>query len=725
MHTLANKLILAFVSALLVHISFTHAECLSLRASQGCPGFSKEFISTNATSRFSWYPKDDIDAFDKALSDYVVGQANLDEFQSVFRCGGLDDLGGFTSDHGISVIRYHRSMACADIIFSETNIGECYGDRAAEHRRRNLADETSEMQVAEILASSTINVRPSQPMPLCRSTCESWIDSLHSITTNSTLCKPDKGINRSASLESLRKKCNLNMYNGTPDRCVDGDANELRTCGYQRVEDWCKYCDYASDYADVCQSVGVEIKDDRSGNSDREKFGVPTHTNHDNPESDNSLSAELEQKKRQERSFRVVAIVLSIAVGVCIIALIVLISMGRRQKSASTYNIYRNGSNGGSSSSDKDDSTLLHLGANGTDDPEKAPDFVDCFVVAVGKPRQVVRPFFARRDDEISLQCGDKVTLQMAFDDGWVVGKNLTSGDEGTFPLMCVIENLPPSLPAQWSVLPESKNASIENLRNSSRSGQRTSPRSLMPDSRLSTSEFGNGTRSTGNSSAPSAPLITTTTAPPLANLQSTRTSLSHAKQHGDETVEELSRENKGKGILDRLLGAFSPTGAAGDVSPTNDDETSGFFKRLVASPFGARDKARMPEISQPKPGRPHSFNVHHVVHVGLDNPNFPQPHVDQNASLSTVPSSVQSVNRYPVMTGQNSTGRNPNTPPPTAPVNPRDLNLSYGEFVSANSSQATTAGNQSTETYRTAEQSAFGGSGAPLATAPRAAYLR
>ncbi|KAJ2798977.1 hypothetical protein H4R20_004618 [Coemansia guatemalensis] len=721
MYTLANRLLLVLVSALLAHTSLTHAACLSLRDSQGCPGFSKEFISTNATSRFSWYPKDDISAFDRALSDYVVGQANLDEFQSVFRCGGLDDLGGFTSDHGISVIRYHRSMVCADIIFSEANIGECYGDRAAEHRRRDLADETAEMQVAEILASSTVNVRPSQPMPLCRSTCESWIDSLHSITTNSTLCKPDKGINRSASLESLRKKCNLNMYNGTSDRCVDGDANELKTCGYQRVEDWCKYCDYASDYADVCQSVGVEIKGDRSDNGDKGKLGVPTHTSHHRPDSDNSLSEELEQQKRQERAFRVVAIVLSIAVGVCIISLIALISMGRRQHSASAYNIYGNASNSGSGSG-RDDSTLLHLGANGTVDPEKAPDFVDCFVAAVGKPRQVVRPFFARRDDEISLQCGDKVTLQMAFDDGWVVGKNLTSGYEGTFPLMCVMENLPPSLPAQWSVLPESKNASIENLRNSSRSGQRPSPRSLMPGSRPTTGEFGNGA---SNATTPSAPLITTTAIPSSSNLQSTRTSLSHAQQRGNEAVEEPSRENKGKGILDRLIGAFSPTGATGDVSPTNDNETSGFFKRLVASPFGARDKARTPEISRPKSGRPHSFNVHHVVHVGLDNPNFPQPHADQNASISTAPSSVQSVNRYPIMTGQNSAGRNPNTPPPTAPVNPRNSNLSYGEFVSANSSQATTAGNQSTETYRTAEQSAFGGSGAPLATAPRAAYLR
>ncbi|PIA15009.1 hypothetical protein COEREDRAFT_82419 [Coemansia reversa NRRL 1564] len=394
--------------------------------------------------------------------------------------------------------------------------------------------------------------------------------------------------------------------------------------------------------------------------------------------------------------------------------------MGRRQTPASAYNIYGNRSSSGSG---KDDSTLLHLGANTTGNSEKTPDFVDCFVAAVGKPRHVVRPFFARRDDEISLQSGDKVTLQMAFDDGWVVGKNLTSGDEGTFPLMCVMENLPASLPAQWSVLPESKNTSIENLRNSSRTDQRLSPRPPMPGARPTTGDFDNGTSSTGNLTAPSVPLITTSTIPSSSGLQSTRTSPSHNPRQGDKATEEFDRANKGKGILDRLIGAFSPTSATGNVSPINDDETSGFFRRLVASPFGARDKIRIPEISRPKSGRPHSFNVHHVVHVGLDNPNFPQPHAEQNASISTVPSSIQSNSRYPIITAQSSTGKNPNIPP-TAPVNPRNSNLSYGEFVSANSSQATTAGNQSTETYRTAEQSAYGGSRVPLATASGAPYL-
>ncbi|KAJ2672754.1 hypothetical protein IWW42_002707 [Coemansia sp. RSA 1085] len=612
---------LLYTAVLFALIAGAYSKCMPLKDSQACPGFSQDFISTNATTRFAWFPNEDISAFDKALSDYVIGQANIDEFQSVFRCSGLDDLGGFSTDHGQSVIRYHRSMICADIIFSDENIRDCYGDQSARHQRR---DDSPELQLAEVVASSVVSVRPSAPTPLCRSTCEAWLDSLHTIISNATLCQPDKGNNREASLDALRKKCDLNMYSGMPDRCVDGEANELKTC-------------------------------------------------------DRELVAELEKQKRQERVFRVVAIVLSIAVGICVIALILLIAMGHRLTSAGIYGQHNPSING----SGKDDSTLLHTGAADGGSLKKSADFVDCFVSAVGKPRQVVRPFFARRDDEISLQNGDVVTLQMAFDDGWVVGKNLTSGYEGTFPLMCVMENLPPSLPAQWSVLPESKNASIENLRNSSRA-------SVANERRASAENMVNGAR-----------------------LQSTRNSLTNSRQPNQPD----SAQGRGKGILDRIFGAFSPTNS----TPAATSEDSGFFKRLVQSPFGAKDK---PIAALPK-GRPHSFNVHHVVHVGLTNPSYPHTG-DAATPPSTIPSTMRSENRYPVMPTQASLGfansAHANGSVPRPPEDPRQADMSYGDFAPSNSSQPTAAGNESMETYQTAEQSAFNSS---AQIAPTPAYIR
>ncbi|KAJ2803029.1 hypothetical protein H4S07_004555, partial [Coemansia furcata] len=406
------------------------------------------------TRTFSWYPNDDIAAFDKALNEYVSGLASLDEFQAVFRCSGLDSLGGFSTDHGTSVVRYHRSMICADILFSEENLNDCYGT-PGDHKRRDTNNDEPGVQLAKVVAASALEIRPSAPAPLCRSTCNTWIDSLRTIVSNTTLCQADKGINRDASLDSLRTKCDLVMYSGTQGHCVDGTDNEPKTCGYQRVEDWCKYCNHAATYATTCASVGVHVEkkeggaDGGSSSEDAKDTRVPvlsTPTSEHHPNS--GLVAELQQQTRQERLFRIVAIVLSIIVGVCLIALMVIIGLSRSDAGLGSS---RNGGGYGGGANGEDDSTVLYLGGGANGQDEKGTDFVDCFITTVGKPRQVLRHFFARREDEISLQQGDIVTLQMAFDDGWVVGKNLTAGTEGTFPLMCVIENLPPSLPAQWS----------------------------------------------------------------------------------------------------------------------------------------------------------------------------------------------------------------------------------------------------------------------------------
>ncbi|KAJ1936773.1 hypothetical protein EC988_008097, partial [Linderina pennispora] len=177
------------------------------------------FISTNATARFVWYPPNDINAFDKALTEYVNGQSNLDEFQAVFRCSGLDKLGGFQKDHGQSVIRFHRSIICADLIASKDNTDECY--RQNTKGKRDLDPGMELVKMAAMV---------SEPKPLCGATCNEWVDSLETIVSNSTLCTASSGINREATLQSLRDKCKLAPYNGIKGNCVNGDDNEPGTC---------------------------------------------------------------------------------------------------------------------------------------------------------------------------------------------------------------------------------------------------------------------------------------------------------------------------------------------------------------------------------------------------------------------------------------------------------------------------------------------------------------
>ncbi|KAJ2792742.1 hypothetical protein GGI18_000163 [Coemansia linderi] len=726
-------LVLAF--ALLARVSTGLSTCLSLARSQGCPGFSREFISTNTTSRFSWYPNDDIAAFDKALNEYVSGLASLEEFQAVFRCPGLDSLGGFSTDHGTSVVRYHRSMVCADILFSEENLNDCYGgNKPADHRRRDLGGDEAGVQLAKVVAASTLGVRPSAPMPLCRSTCNAWIDSLHTIVSNSTLCQVDKGINRGASLDSLRTKCDLVTYGGAQGHCVEGADNEPKTCG-----------NHAAMYASTCASVGVLVEkkegsgNDASSSDDAQDTRVPvlsTPTSEHKP--NGGLLAELQQQTRQERLFRIVAIVLSVVVGVCLIALMVIIGLSRSDAGLSTSR--NNGGVYGDSdgANGKDDSTVLYLGTGAHDQDEKGADFVDCFLNTVGKPRQVLRHFFARREDEISLQQGDIVTLQMAFDDGWVVGKNLTTGTEGTFPLMCVIENLPLSLPAQWSVLPESKSASVENLRRPSRNTTRPSPHSSMLGSMslpsgldvpmLMANGRGDSLRAgvhRGSEQTNRAPTIVPngnrgrvgnmTGAPaslPRSTMQtSTRTVPTSKYGYDSDNVLEAQGKTRSRAIMDRLIGAFT-LGSDGDPSR---EESGGFFKRLVSSPlFGTKESTPIRESPKYKSeGRPHSFRVSHVTHVGLNNPNFPRAG-DASSSVPTLPAHVPSLNGYPVITGFNSVGNEDSVRQATADTTdaplgfPRQPNFSYGEFAPSTNSRQLVTANGSMDTYQTAEQSAY-----------------
>ncbi|KAJ3117267.1 hypothetical protein HK098_006307, partial [Nowakowskiella sp. JEL0407] len=51
-----------------------------------------------------------------------------------------------------------------------------------------------------------------------------------------------------------------------------------------------------------------------------------------------------------------------------------------------------------------------------------------------------VEEFFPTLDDEIQLQVGDKVQVVEQYDDGWCIGKNLTSGEIGAFPGACLSE---------------------------------------------------------------------------------------------------------------------------------------------------------------------------------------------------------------------------------------------------------------------------------------------
>ncbi|KAJ3223754.1 hypothetical protein HDU81_008980 [Chytriomyces hyalinus] len=68
----------------------------------------------------------------------------------------------------------------------------------------------------------------------------------------------------------------------------------------------------------------------------------------------------------------------------------------------------------------------------------------DSDVPAATKPlrtnatEKVIIPYLATLPDELTVEVGELVQVVERFDDGWVKGRRVKTGHEGTFPGACV-----------------------------------------------------------------------------------------------------------------------------------------------------------------------------------------------------------------------------------------------------------------------------------------------
>lgn len=51
---------------------------------------------------------------------------------------------------------------------------------------------------------------------------------------------------------------------------------------------------------------------------------------------------------------------------------------------------------------------------------------------------RAISPYYAVKDDEISLSLNDSLKVSILFQDGWCFGSNLSQNSEGVFPKDCV-----------------------------------------------------------------------------------------------------------------------------------------------------------------------------------------------------------------------------------------------------------------------------------------------
>ncbi|KAI1320288.1 hypothetical protein EDD11_001503 [Mortierella claussenii] len=108
---------------------------------------------------------------------------------------------------------------------------------------------------------------------------------------------------------------------------------------------------------------------------------------------------------------------------------------------------------------------------------------------AVGKQSycQALYPYQASMADELDLTPGDIVNVQRVFDDGWAVGVNMNTSNEGAFPVVCVMFVDESALDDDFedvnmhSMAPMTLREEDEQGRRSPSAGGRNSPRSSLP----------------------------------------------------------------------------------------------------------------------------------------------------------------------------------------------------------------------------------------------------
>ncbi|PVU89278.1 hypothetical protein BB561_005454 [Smittium simulii] len=489
--------------------------------SLACPGYEKYSVSTESNELFSWSPSNSIQAFDDALLKYVGSPQDSNLMQIYYRC---DSYTNDTSKEIASLnanILYRRSVVCAQVISGTNGLLNCYNQsqKFTGTNLENVINLKRDLNSNKPVPSNSVEenkpkTEASIPKPLCKSTCLKWANSVVDMFKNKNACGNTASTDTSQAQKSINLLCEQYPLNGEND-CISGEQNELNTCGFRNIYGWCSNCEYSKKFSEQCNSVNStltssffngdvflnstssleksinsqknendktkkEIKGQPDNNNKNDNNNTVEQTseddksqNADNDGDSNNESKSPSNSKNSEKSFKTI----SIALGILLLLLICLISIFfvlllRSKQRLFLKNLFSKDSEEFDRFNRFDKSEMDPLSkqimtkntrtSENLLNPEV--DFVDMFLKSVGVPRVVLHSFFAKREDEISLKPSERVQIQIVFDDGWAVGKNLNTGKEGSFPLMCVIKNLPNQMPQSWSDLEKNKEAHNKNI---------------------------------------------------------------------------------------------------------------------------------------------------------------------------------------------------------------------------------------------------------------------
>ncbi|KAI9256550.1 hypothetical protein BDA99DRAFT_441818 [Phascolomyces articulosus] len=207
--TLFYLLLYYLISTTIINVVHGQLEsdgCLLLSSSKACPAFSQYYIglTDQLKSSYSFLSNvNDVTSFDSAMFDYT---SNLQ--QAGCNTNNNNDTQQQTNDNDETYYpRYSLSRLCALLVHDATGSLPCnYG-------------------------------RGITPVPLCQSTCNSWVDSLENMTSTSTTDNDGStAICPSSVYGSLVLECSSwPAFAGINRNCILGSDNEPDNCGKDSI----------------------------------------------------------------------------------------------------------------------------------------------------------------------------------------------------------------------------------------------------------------------------------------------------------------------------------------------------------------------------------------------------------------------------------------------------------------------------------------------------------
>ncbi|KAF9951334.1 hypothetical protein BGZ72_007129 [Mortierella alpina] len=456
------------------------AACVSLKGSTTCPSYGSLSVDTSIVAALKNYGID-MQAF-TTVQEFDQAAANATGFNPVGT-----NCKAFT---GAQRIPYQNTVLCTVVVKDDASL-KCPG--APENASRDL----------------------------CVSSCSLYLSGFTSMMNQ--ICPNDA--NAKKSIDALTSICSRRTgdwsgLQGTDNAtCVNALQNEAATCGLASLADKCTHCKTNST-AECCKDAATACPQPSSsvgaGPSGAQPSSSPTGVNGGagsggnakNPSDDSGISP------------TAVKGIIGGAVGLVVIAAAVFLFM-RRAKRKPVANKGNGLSRQISNSSGRYNISSPKIQEEGfaaattapipmTTLPSITPEPMSFGALggaaaggaavaaagaaahdgkeATGKQSycQALYPYQASMADELDLTPGDIVNVQRVFDDGWAVGVNMNTSNEGAFPVVCVMFVDESALDDDFedvnmhSMTPMTLREEDQGGRNSP-SGGRNSPRSSLP----------------------------------------------------------------------------------------------------------------------------------------------------------------------------------------------------------------------------------------------------